>query len=177
MFRLLVMIMVLAGVHEQISSEILKEQLFASAPLISAKISPDGKTSAYVGADEAGISNVFIGRMADPVQITFFKTPDIDAPILLVVAPHGGPFKARDKFEFNLWHQWLAGCGYAVLSVNFRLSSGLGKAFVNAGNGQWGGKAHDDVIDAVECCISKGITEYGKLAVFGGSYGGYEVLV
>lgn len=70
----------------------------------------------------------------------------------------------------------MASLGYAVLSINFRLSSGFGKAFVNAGNGQWGGKAHLDVIDAVETCINKGITQKGKLAVFGGSYGGYESL-
>jgi dipeptidyl aminopeptidase/acylaminoacyl peptidase len=100
----------------------------------------------------------------------------VDQPIPLVVVPHGGPFKVRDKFQFNPYHQWLAACGYAVLSVNFRLSSGFGKAFVNAGNGQWGGKAHLDVIDAVEACIAKGITERGKLAVFGRSYGGYESL-
>jgi dipeptidyl aminopeptidase/acylaminoacyl peptidase len=100
----------------------------------------------------------------------------VDAPIPLVVVPHGGPFKVRDKFEFNSLHQWLASRGYAVLSVNFRLSSGFGKAFVNAGNGQWGGKAHLDVVDAVEACIAKGITERGKLAVVGGSYGGYESL-
>ena len=100
----------------------------------------------------------------------------VDKAIPLVVVPHGGPFKVRDKFQFNPHHQWLASCGYAVLSVNFRLSSGFGKAFVNAGNGEWGGKAHFDVIDAVEACIAKGITERGKLAVFGGSYGGYESL-
>lgn len=100
----------------------------------------------------------------------------VDKPIPLVVVPHGGPFKVRDKFRFNPYHQWLASCGYAVLSVNFRLSSGFGKAFVNAGNGEWGGKAHLDVIDAIEACIAKGITERGKLAVFGGSYGGYESL-
>jgi dipeptidyl aminopeptidase/acylaminoacyl peptidase len=100
----------------------------------------------------------------------------VERPIPLVVVPHGGPFKVRDKFRFNPNHQWLASCGYAVLSVNFRLSSGFGKAFVNAGNGEWGGKAHLDVIDAVEACIAKGITERGKLAVFGGSYGGYESL-
>ncbi|MCK4934058.1 MAG: S9 family peptidase [Simkaniaceae bacterium] len=100
----------------------------------------------------------------------------VDAPIPLVVVPHGGPFKVRDKFEFNPYHQWLASCGYAVLSVNFRLSSGLGKAFVNAGNGQWGGKAHLDVIDATEACIAIGLTEKGKLAIFGASYGGYESL-
>ena len=100
----------------------------------------------------------------------------VDSPIPLVVVPHGGPIKVRDKFEFNSYHQWLASCGYAVLSVNFRFSSGFGKAFVNAGNGQWGGKAHLDVIDAIEACIVKGITEMGKLAVFGASYGGYESL-
>lgn len=101
----------------------------------------------------------------------------VDASIPLVVIPHGGPFKVRDKFEFDPYHQWLASCGYAVLSVNFRLSSGFGKAFVNAGNGQWCGKVHLDVIDATEACIAKGITEKGKLAIFGGSYGGYESLV
>ncbi len=100
----------------------------------------------------------------------------VDAPIPLVVVPHGGSFKVRDKFEFNPYHQWLASCGYAVLSVNFRLSSGFGKAFVNAGNGQWGGKAHTDVIDAAESCVTRGLTEKGKLAIFGGSYGGYESL-
>lgn len=100
----------------------------------------------------------------------------VEKPIPLVVIPHGGPFKVRDKLRFNRYHQWLASLGYAVLSVNFRLSSGFGKAFVNAGNGEWGGKAHLDVIDAVESCISKGITERGKLAVFGGSYGGFESL-
>lgn len=100
----------------------------------------------------------------------------VDRAIPLVVVPHGGPFKVRDKFRFNPYHQWLASCGYAVLSVNFRLSSGFGKAFVNAGNGEWGGKAHLDVIDAVEVCIAKGMTERGKLAVFGISYGGYESL-
>jgi dipeptidyl aminopeptidase/acylaminoacyl peptidase len=100
----------------------------------------------------------------------------VDAPLPLVVVPHGGPFKARDKFQFDSDHQWLASCGYAVLSVNFRLSSGFGKAFVNAGNGQWGGKAHLDVIDAVEECIAKGIADRKKLAVFGYSYGGYESL-
>ena len=100
----------------------------------------------------------------------------VDAPIPLVVTPHGGPFKVRDKYEFDAHHQWLASLGYAAISVNFRLSSGFGKDFVNAGNGEWGGKAHLDVIDAVEACIAKGISEKGKLAIMGGSYGGYETL-
>ena len=100
----------------------------------------------------------------------------VERPLPLVVNPHGGPFKVRDEYVFNPYHQWLASRGYAVLSVNFRLSSGFGKAFVNAGNGEWGKKAHFDVIDAVEACIAKGIADRQKLAVFGGSYGGYESL-
>ncbi|MBI3211788.1 MAG: S9 family peptidase, partial [Simkania negevensis] len=101
---------------------------------------------------------------------------DVAFPLPLVVFPHGGPFKVRDRYIFHPFHQWLASRGYAVLSVNFRLSSGFGKEFVSAGNGEWGGKAHLDVIDAVEECIKRGITEKGKLAVVGGSYGGYEAL-
>lgn len=100
----------------------------------------------------------------------------VDKPIPLVVYPHGGPFQVRDKLQFNPYHQWLASLGYAVLSVNFRLSSGFGKEFVNAGNGEWGGKAHLDVIDAARECIAKGITEKGKMAICGLSYGGYESL-
>jgi len=94
----------------------------------------------------------------------------------LVVFPHGGPFKLRDYYEYSDYHQWLANRGYAVLSVNFRLSSGFGKDFVNAGNGQWGKKAHQDILDAVKWCIDAKIADPDKLAIFGGSYGGYVAL-
>ncbi len=97
-------------------------------------------------------------------------------PLPLVVVPHGGPFKVRDIYEYSPDHQWLSNRGYAVLSVNFRLSSGFGKDFVNAGNGQWGKKAHQDVLDAVKWCIDSKIADKDKVAVFGGSYGGYEAL-
>ncbi len=98
-------------------------------------------------------------------------------PVPLVVIPHGGPFKARDLYGCNPYHQWLASRGYAVLNVNFRLSSGFGKAFVNAGNGEWGGKAHLDILDAVQWCVDQKIADKDKLAIWGGSYGGYEALV
>jgi len=100
----------------------------------------------------------------------------LDEPIPLVVFPHGGPYKVRDRYEFNPHHQWFASQGYAVLSVNFRLSSGFGKEFVNAGSKRWGKEPHLDIIDVVNDCIDKGITEKGKIAVVGGSYGGYEAL-
>lgn len=100
----------------------------------------------------------------------------LDEPIPLVVFPHGGPYKVRDRYEFNPYHQWLSSQGYAVLSVNFRLSSGFGKKFVNAGSKRWGKEPHLDIIDVVNACIEKGLTEKGKIALVGGSYGGYEAL-
>ena len=97
-------------------------------------------------------------------------------PLPLVLIPHGGPFQVRDTLCFNPYHQWLASRGYGVLSVNFRLSSGFGKAFVNAGNGEWGGKAQEDLIDAANWCIANNIAVKDKIAIFGGSYGGYAAL-
>jgi dipeptidyl aminopeptidase/acylaminoacyl peptidase len=96
-------------------------------------------------------------------------------PLPMVLLVHGGPW-GRDVWGFNRYHQWLANRGYAVLSVNFRASTGLGKDFTNAGNKQWGAKMHDDLIDAVEWAIAKGITRRGQVVIMGGSYGGYATL-
>lgn len=95
-----------------------------------------------------------------------------DAMVLLV---HGGPW-ARDAYGFNAIHQLLANRGLSVLSVNFRGSTGFGKDFINAGNKQWGLAMHDDLIDAVEWAISEGIAARDKVAIMGGSYGGYATL-
>lgn len=100
----------------------------------------------------------------------------IKKPIPLIVFPHGGPFQVRDVWSYDPYHQWLASRGYAVLSVNFRLSSGLGKKLVNAGNGEWGRKALFDLIDGVQWCIEHGITTKEKVGIMGGSYGGYSTL-
>ncbi len=98
-----------------------------------------------------------------------------EAPVPMVLLVHGGPW-ARDGYGFNRAHQWLANRGYAVLSVNFRGSTGFGKAFVNAANLQWGAKMHDDLIDAVEWAVGNGIAARDKVAIMGGSYGGYATL-
>jgi dipeptidyl aminopeptidase/acylaminoacyl peptidase len=98
-----------------------------------------------------------------------------DAPVPLVLLVHGGPW-ARDTYGFNSAHQLLANRGYGVLSVNFRGSAGFGKAFLNAANKQWGLKMHDDLIDAVDWAIAQGIAQAGKVAIMGGSYGGYATL-
>lgn len=98
------------------------------------------------------------------------------AAVPLVLWVHGGPW-ARDRWGFNPVHQWLADRGYAVLSVNFRGSAGFGKAFVDAGNQEWAGKMHDDLIDAVQWAVGKGIADPDRVAIMGGSYGGYATLV
>ena len=89
---------------------------------------------------------------------------------------HGGPW-ARDFFGFNAVHQWLANRGYAVLSVNFRGSVGFGKAFVNAGDREWGRRMDDDLLDAVAWAIDQGYADPKRVAIMGGSYGGYATLV
>jgi dipeptidyl aminopeptidase/acylaminoacyl peptidase len=100
--------------------------------------------------------------------------PDQPLPMVLVV--HGGPW-ARDTWGLNGEDQWLANRGYAVLSVNFRGSTGFGKQFLNAGNREWAGKMHDDLIDAVQWAVREGIADKGRVAILGGSYGGYAALV
>ncbi len=99
-----------------------------------------------------------------------------DAPVPLVLNVHGGPW-ARDTYGFDNEHQWLANRGYAVLAVNYRGSTGFGKAFVNASNKEWAGKMHDDLIDAVNWAVKQKITTADKVAIYGGSYGGYATLV
>lgn len=97
-------------------------------------------------------------------------------PVPLVLNVHGGPW-ARDSYGFDAEHQWLANRGYAVLSVNFRGSTGFGKSFVNAGDHEWGRAMHDDLIDAVDWAVRERIALPDKVAIYGGSYGGYAVLV
>ncbi len=97
------------------------------------------------------------------------------APTPMVLLVHGGPW-ARDTYGFSSIHQMLANRGYAVLSVNFRGSTGFGKDFINAGNKEWGLAMHDDLIDAVEWAIGEGIAPRDGVAIMGGSYGGYATL-
>jgi dipeptidyl aminopeptidase/acylaminoacyl peptidase len=99
--------------------------------------------------------------------------PDRAVPMVLFV--HGGPW-GRDGYGYNSYHQWLANRGYAVLSVNFRASTGFGKKFISAGDLQWGRKMHDDLLDGVDWAVARGITTQDKVAIMGGSYGGYATL-
>ena len=97
-------------------------------------------------------------------------------PLPMVLLVHGGPW-ARDYWGFNSLHQLLSDRGYAVLSVNYRGSTGFGKDFINAANLEWAGKMHDDLLDATRWAVEQNIAIADKIAIVGGSYGGYASLV
>lgn len=93
----------------------------------------------------------------------------------LVVNPHGGPW-SRNTWGYSSTAQWLANRGYAVLQPNFRGSTGYGKKFLHAGDRQWGLKMQDDLIDAANWAVKQGYVDPKKIAIMGGSYGGYATL-
>ncbi|MEU7144138.1 S9 family peptidase [Nocardia sp. NPDC046473] len=98
----------------------------------------------------------------------------VGLPMVLMV--HGGPW-LRDSWDYDPTAQLLANRGYAVLQVNYRGSTGYGKAFVKAAITEFAGKMHDDLIDAVQWAVDQGYTDPARVAIFGGSYGGYAALV
>ncbi len=94
-------------------------------------------------------------------------------PMVLLV--HGGPWH-RDVWGYNPWAQWLSNRGYAVLQTNFRGSTGYGKQYINAGDREWAGAMHTDLIDAKNWAVEQGIADPNKVCIMGGSYGGYATL-
>lgn len=96
-------------------------------------------------------------------------------PLPLVLLVHGGPW-ARDSWGYDAWHQWLSNRGYAVLSPNFRGSTGFGKDYLNAGNAEWADSMHTDLLDAANWAVEEGIADADRIAIVGGSYGGYAAL-
>ena len=93
----------------------------------------------------------------------------------VVIVPHGGPW-GRDTWGYRGMAQFLANRGYAVLSPNFRASTGYGKKFLDAGNGQWGEKMQDDITWGAKWLVQKGIADPKRIGIMGGSYGGYATL-
>ncbi len=115
----------------------------------------------------------------DGLALHSYLTLPLDAeprglPTVLFV--HGGPW-ARDAWGYDPQAQFLANRGYAVLQVNYRGSTGFGKAFTHAAEHEFAGRMHDDLIDAVEWVVGEGIADRDRVAIYGGSYGGYAALV
>jgi len=94
----------------------------------------------------------------------------------MVLFVHGGPW-ARDYWGYSSTTQFLANRGYAVLQINYRGSTGYGRAFLEASRGEFAGKMHTDLIDGVDWAVAQGIADAQKIAIFGSSYGGYATLV
>ena len=172
-----------------------REVLFGDPERTSVQISPDGKWLSWL-APSQGLLNVWVAPVdaldavrpvtADTTDLVGYLSlpretdPDGDgrpsAPLPTVLLVHGGPWD-RDAWGYDSLHQFLASRGYAVLSVNFRGSTGFGKAFINAGDRQWGRKMHDDLLDGVAWAVAEKVALPDRIAIMGGSYGGYAALV
>ena len=151
------------------------------------------KKATFLFTDRQSIENLPMAKM-HPVSITsrdglsmvaYLTLPvwtdaDLDVPhknaLPMVLVVHGGPW-GRDSWGFNSIHQWLANRGYAVLSVNYRGSTGFGKTFINAANQEWAGRMHNDLVDAVHWAVKNRIANENRVAIMGASYGGYATLV
>jgi acetyl esterase/lipase len=150
------------------------------------------RRATFLFATRPALSNVVLAKMhelkirvRDELELSCYLTlpswigdpadlrPPSPLPMVLVV--HGGPH-ARDYWGYDPDHQWLANRGYAVLSVNFRGSTGFGKRILNAGRCLWGGAMQDDLVDATEWAVEQGVADEARIAIMGGSYGGYAAL-
>jgi len=137
--------------------------LFADRPKLESAALPEMKPVEFPARD--GL--VLHGYLTRPGGAT------VPGPMVLFV--HGGPW-GRDHWELNPYVQWLADRGYSVLQVNFRASTGYGRTFMNAGNRQWGKAMQTDLLDAVDWAVKEGVADKGRVAIMGGSYGGYATL-
>ena len=122
--------------------------------------------------------NPYHFKSSDGLEISAYLTLPQGLPaknLPLVVFPHGGPW-ARDSYGYDTFAQFLSNRGYAVLQPNFRGSTGYGKKFLNAGNGEWGRKMQDDLTWGVKALVADGTVDAKRAGIAGGSYGGYATL-
>jgi dipeptidyl aminopeptidase/acylaminoacyl peptidase len=155
------------------------------APLTHYVYDRASKKATFLFTDRPALEKYKLASMK-PIEYTardgmkiygYLTTPvGMDAknlPMLLFV--HGGPW-GRDVWGYNRYAQWLANRGYAVLQVNFRGSTGYGKQYVNAGDRQWAGAMHTDLLDGKDWAVKQSVADANKVCIMGGSYGGYATL-
>ena len=152
----------------------------------------NARTAKYLFSADRGRENLTLSRMRyttiksrDGLDLVSYYTLPVwadknndglpEKPLATVLLVHGGPWE-RNVWGFDALHQLLSNRGYAVLSVNFRGSTGFGKSFTNAGDREWGRKMQYDLLDAVNWSVDKGIADPARIAIMGGSYGGYAAL-
>lgn len=135
----------------------------------------------WIKSDEMNAMHPVCYTTRDGLQIEAYLTlpdgltPDTAKQLPIVVNPHGGPW-ARDCWGYSSEVQFLSNRGYAVFQMNFRGSTGYGRHFLEASYKQWGLKMQDDITDGVKWLIEKGIANPNRIAIYGGSYGGYATL-
>lgn len=145
----------------------------------------DTRTATFLFVHQPRLEGLTLGEMK-PVVLTardgltlhgYLTLPPGLEPrnLPMVLLVHGGPW-VRDVWGYNPLPQWFANRGYACLQVNYRSSTGYGKRFLGAGYKQWGRAMHDDLIDSVRWAVSQGIADERRVAIYGGSYGGYAAL-
>lgn len=135
----------------------------------------------WIKSDEMNAMHPVRYTTRDGLQIEAYLTlpdgltPDTAKQLPVVVNPHGGPW-ARDCWGYSSEVQFLSNRGYAVFQMNFRGSTGYGRHFLEASYKQWGLKMQDDITDGVKWLIEQGIANPKRIAIYGGSYGGYATL-
>ncbi len=145
---------------------------------VNAKIELFAEQYASLPAEKLASVATFRFTARDGASIPAYLTtpPGGDkGPMPLIVMPHGGP-EVRDALQYDPWAQILATRGYLVFQPNYRGSGGYGRAYAEAGYGQWGGRMADDVTDGVKALIQSGKVDPNRICIFGASFGGYAAL-
>jgi dipeptidyl aminopeptidase/acylaminoacyl peptidase len=139
--------------------------LFENQPALSEYLLGEVEPFSFVSRDGLTVH----GYLTYPVEVQREHLP-------AVLNVHGGPW-VRDIWGLHPEAQWLANRGYLCVQVNYRGSTGYGKRFANAGDREWDGRMHDDLVDAVAYLVGRGLIDPERVAIYGGSYGGYAALV